>query len=174
MDDRDAFGKLVLKYQDTVFGTAWRILGNREDAEDAAQDTFLRAWRSLSRFDPDRPFRPWILRIAVNTALKIRSRRRDHARINELRSIERIPDIPARSPAQETGCREVQEMLERMVDQLPPESATLFQLRYGEELSLDEIARILGRRPGTLAVALHRIRERFRRILFGSDEEVKS
>ena len=73
--DRDAFARLAERHEEAVFRLAWRILRHREDAEDAAQETFLRAWRSLGRFDSRREFRPWLLRIAVNAALAMAEKR---------------------------------------------------------------------------------------------------
>ncbi|MCA9932242.1 MAG: sigma-70 family RNA polymerase sigma factor, partial [Anaerolineales bacterium] len=67
--DTAAFGTLVQRYQTAVFNTAYRLLGRRRDAEDAAQEAFLRAYRALTTFDAKRPFAPWIKRIAVNYCL---------------------------------------------------------------------------------------------------------
>jgi len=167
--DRDAFGALAVRHQDAVYATAWAILRSREDAEDAAQESFLRVWRGLVRFDPGRPFRPWILRVVANVALTARSRRRVHAELDE----SRVPDdrsggdLPAAAAA--ANRREMLDAVERITAELSPENAALFHLRYGEDLSIEEISRILDRRPGTLAVALHRIREHFRRALFGPE-----
>lgn len=172
--DRDAFGVLVLRYQDAVYAAAWAILKSREDAEDAAQESFLRAWRGLDRFDPTRPFRPWILRIVANVALTVRSRRRIHVELDETLDVsdDRAGgDLPAAAAA--ANRRELLDAVGRMTAELSPENAALFHLRYGEDLSIDEISRILDRRPGALAVALHRIRERFRRALFGPGNGVE-
>ncbi len=67
--DTAAFGLLMQRYQTAVFNTAYRLMGRRQDAEDATQEAFLRAYRALDRFDLKRPFAPWIKRIAVNVCL---------------------------------------------------------------------------------------------------------
>lgn len=164
--DRDAFARLAERHEEAVFRLAWRILRHREDAEDAAQETFLRAWRSLGRFDSRREFRPWLLRIAVNAALAMAEKRSLPQRNwGDEAPIESVPGPEGNSPLDQSARRELLEAVEDLVAGLPPEQAALFQLRYGENLSLEEIARIMDRKPGALATALHRLRERFQRAL---------
>ena len=74
--DREAFGVIVRRYQRRVFAVGIRMLRNRSDAEDLVQETFLRAYRALDRFEPDRPLAPWLYRIATNRALSSLGRRR--------------------------------------------------------------------------------------------------
>ncbi|GEM_PF-204358 len=172
---RDAFGVLLARYENAVFRLAWRILRAREDAEDAAQEAFLRAWRSLGHFDPARgTFRAWLLKIALNAALTESARRREHA--EEIQAggsdaIEAIPDDPARSPQAQAIRKQWLIAIERLAAQLPPESAALFHLRYGENLPVAEIAKILDRAPGTVAVALHRLRKRLRQTVLWNSKD---
>ncbi|MFH0793645.1 MAG: RNA polymerase sigma factor [bacterium] len=168
--DRSAFDELVVRHENSVFHLAWRILRRREDAEDVAQETFVRAWRSLGRFDQRREFRPWLLKIAVNAALSCAMRRRPEALQAGEEALEVLTEPEKRSPAAVASRRELLEVAARLTAQLPPEQAALFQLRYGEDLSCKEIAPILGKKPGAVAVALYRLRERLRRALFDFNE----
>jgi RNA polymerase sigma-70 factor (ECF subfamily) len=169
--DHDAFAELVTRHDNAVFQLAWRILRVREDAEDAAQETFLRAWRSLSRFDRSRKFHPWLMRIAANVAISAAQRRRSIVVIHDDRALESIPDVSHRSPDAFAARHETLEAIESILSDLPLESAALFQLRFGQELSIEDISVILKKKPGAVAVALHRLRERFRRAIFGAEDE---
>jgi len=169
--DHDAFASLVTHYENTVFRLVWRILRIREDAEDATQETFLRAWRSLSHFDRSRAFHPWLLRIAVNVAISVAHKRRGFTAIQDELALESIPDVPHRSPDSSAARHETLQAIQSIVAHLPPESAALFQLRFGQELSIEDISVILKKKPGAIAVALHRLRERFRRAIFGDKDE---
>jgi len=169
--DHHAFAEMVTRHDNAVFQLAWRILRVREDAEDAAQETFLRAWRSLSRFDRSRKFRPWLLRIAANVAISAAQRRRGIVVIHDDRALESIPDESQRSPDASLARRETLEAIKSLLADLPLESAALFQLRFGQELSIEDISVILKKNPGAIAVALHRLRERFRRAIFGAEDE---
>ncbi len=169
--DHDAFAGIVTRYENDVFQLVWRILRGREDAEDAAQETFLRAWRSLSQFDVSRKFRPWLLRIAANAALSAAHRRRAVPETQEHGILETISAAADRAPDACAARRETLELVQSLVDQMPPESAALFQLRFGQDLSIGDISVILNKKPGAVAVALHRMRKRFRRLIFGSGFE---
>lgn len=168
--DHDAFAGLVTRYENTVFRLAWRILRVHEDAEDATQETFLRAWRSLSRFDRCRKFQPWLLQIAVNVAINAAGQRSNHpvTHQDDL-EIESIPDVSHPSPADTAARHEILDTIQSLVAQLPPETAALFQLRFDQELSLKDISLILKKKPGTIAVALHRLRDHFRAAIFGTE-----
>lgn len=169
--DRDAFAGIISLYENAVYQLAWRILKRREDAEDATQETFLRAWRSLSSFDVKRPFRPWLLRIAANAALSAIQNRQDDAMIRNAADVDLIPEASSLAPDEKAIRREMLDAVNAVTGDLPPESAALFQLRFGQELPIDEIALILNKKPGTVAVALHRLRERLRRVVLGAKGE---
>jgi len=169
--DHDAFAEIVSRHENDVFQLVWRILRVREDAEDASQETFLRAWRSLSHFDRSRKFRPWLLRIAANVAISAAQRRRGIPAIQDDWRIETIPDVSGRSPDASAARHETLEAIQSIVAHLPPEGAALFQLRFGQGLSIEDISVILKKKPGAVAVALHRMRQRFRRLIFGSEDE---
>jgi RNA polymerase sigma-70 factor (ECF subfamily) len=170
--ERDAFGELVARHGGAVHRVAWRVLRSADDAEDAAQEAFVRAWRALPAFDQSREFRPWMLRIAANAAITMRSARRDHEPLDETDAAgEPLRpgglSAPGASPADVAQAREMLAMVHRAVGAMPADAAALFQLRYGEELTVEEISEVLGMRPNAVAVALHRLRGRIRRLVFG-------
>jgi RNA polymerase sigma-70 factor (ECF subfamily) len=159
--DTEAFAVIVRRYQSTLLGYLVRMLGDVEEAEDAAQEAFVKAYTSLGRYDPRRPFQPWLFRIATNTAI---SHQRSRSRRPATRLTEEHRDISP-TPQQVAESSEAEAHLERAVADLPSEARDLYDLRYRQELSVEDIGRIVGRRPNAIAVALHRLRARLRGIL---------
>ena len=144
---------LIERYQGVVFGLCYRMLGHRQDAEDAAQEAFLRALRSIAGFDATRPLRPWLLEIAANrcrTALTRRARRPPSAS----HSIEdRADPRPALADPDDLAGE-----LERGLQALRPEYRMVFTLFHEQNLSYDEIATAVSRPVGTVKTWLHRAR----------------
>jgi RNA polymerase sigma-70 factor (ECF subfamily) len=144
--------RLIERYQGVVFGLCIRMLGHRQDAEDAAQETFVRALRGLSGFESDRPLRPWLLGIAANrcrTALSRRARRPILAEVAE----ERV-DVGAGVSDPDDLAGELQ----RALDRLRPEYRMVFTLFHEQNLAYEEIGQSLGRPVGTVKTWLHRAR----------------
>jgi RNA polymerase sigma-70 factor (ECF subfamily) len=165
--DRTVFEHIVTRHEAALYRQAWWILRNREDAEDATQEAFVRAWRALPRFDPDRDLRPWLLTIVANVARTMRARRGPVIVADNAEEIlAGMPDPRALSPAAAAGGREIVAAVSEAVSALPPEAAAVFEMRYAHEMSVEEIARRVGKKPGTVAVSLHRLRERLRETLF--------
>jgi RNA polymerase sigma-70 factor (ECF subfamily) len=158
-----AFEEIVKRYQRRVYAVARRIVGRHDVADDVAQEAFLRAYRALDRFDLERPFGPWICRIAANLA------------INEVRSPEAreeaLPEghgeTPSRAADPLEGVLEVEarEVLGAALERLPAEQRAVFVLRSQEELSYREIAEALGISEGTVMSRLFRARQRLREAL---------
>ncbi len=151
--DPQAPGLLVDRYQGIVFGLCYRMMGHRQDAEDAAQEAFVRALRSIAGFDPRRPLRPWLLEIAANrcrTALARRARRPCAGSS----TIEDRPDPrpPLADPDDLAG------ELERGLAALRSEYRLVFTLFHEQNLSYEEIALALSRPVGTIKTWLHRAR----------------
>ena len=155
-----AFEEIVKRYQRRVYGTALRIVRRHDVADDVAQEAFLRAHQSLLRFDRERPFGPWICRIAANLAV-------NHVRSPEARE-EPLPERLGEAPAAGDGPlggvldREGREVLDRAMDALSPEQRAVFTLRVFEEMSYQEIAEALAISAGTVMSRLSRARERLR------------
>lgn len=153
--DEGAWQALVGAHQGAAFRLAYLLLGSADDAEDVAQEAFVRAFRSLDRFDADRPFRPWLLRIAANLA---HNRRRSMGRY--LAAVERLFRAESQPGAARDGHRlEQQEearLLWQAVGRLKPSDREVIYLRYFLDLPVDETASAIGVAPGTVKSRLHR------------------
>jgi len=160
--DTDAFVTLVARYQRTVFNVAYRMLGNAQDAEDIAQEVFLRAYQSIWRFDPSRPFFSWLYRIAVNSCLTARTRPRAVALTDEVAAS--LP-APTPSPEQQVLRDERQAAVQAAVARLAEHERALVALRYDADLSYDAIATTLGLPLGTVKTRLFRVRQRLAQLL---------
>ena len=158
--DARAYEALVRANEEIAFRVAYVITRNAADAEDAAQEGFLKAWRALGRFRPDAPLRPWLLRIVANEA---RNRRRSAGRREHLAlRVAASPGEAAPSPEEATiGADERRRLLEQL-EQLPEQARLVLACRYLLDLSEDETAAALGVRHGTVksrsARALARLR----------------
>jgi RNA polymerase sigma-70 factor (ECF subfamily) len=169
--DTDAFEDLVVENQDFVYNLALRTLGNAVEAEDVAQDAFVRAWLALPKFRRQAKFRTWLYRIVVNLCYNHFPRLR-----RELVTLvdEDIADIP--DTATETGlvvaveADEQRAFLHRKIDDLPDHYRMLISLRYQDELSYNEIATITNLPIGTVKTGLFRAKERLRKAMFELEE----
>lgn len=156
--DRDAFGRLALELAPSARRVARAILGSPEDADDAVQDALLSAWRAIDRYDPGRPFRPWLLRIVVNAATDLLRRR--IAR----RSAPLAPDLPAAgpSPERQAGRALLGERLTAALATLPERQRSAVVLFDVEGWSHAEIAELLGVAEGTVRSDVFRARRALR------------
>jgi RNA polymerase sigma-70 factor, ECF subfamily len=160
--DPAAYEELVRMYQDIAFRTACVIVGNAADAEEAAQDGFVKAYRALGRFREGLPFRPWLLRIVANEA---RNRRRAAWRRARLwsRAAEEVSGDAAPSPEATVMSAERREHLLAALSGLGEEHRAVLTCRYLVGLSEEETSTALGLRLGTVksrtARALTRLRE---------------
>lgn len=159
------FEDVVREHEAAIYGTALRILGDRDAALDAANQTFLKAYRSIASYDPSRPMKHWLLRIAVNEAITIgRARTRERARS--------APEseaalVPAATPTPEATAveREARDGIRAAVAALPDRYREVVVLRYFNELSVDEVAAVLGRSSSTVGVQLLRARQLLRKAM---------
>jgi RNA polymerase sigma-70 factor, ECF subfamily len=162
--DPDAFDQLVVRHQSAVFRAALAALRVREDAEEVAQDTFIRAWNALGRFRGDSSFRTWLLRIAWNRAI---SKRRGIA--GWLRRAMPIADVaePAAPAGQHAGVNnaELQAHAVRAIQALSPKLRDALLLVQSGEYQYDEIARMLGVPSGTVKWRVSEARRKVRRTL---------
>jgi RNA polymerase sigma-70 factor (ECF subfamily) len=163
--DTHAYEELVTAYQGIAFRTAYVIARNAADAEEAAQDGFVKAWRALGRFRAGAAFRPWLLQIVANEA---RNRRRSAGRRAHLalRAATEEPSGGA-APSPEAAFLDAQtrEALLAAVNELPEDQREVIALRYFVGLSEQEVAETLDVPPGTVksrsARALERLRESY-------------
>ena len=160
--DARAFEELVQPHREIVFRVAYLVTRNAADAEDAAQDALVKAWRHLGRFRAGSPLRPWLLRIAANEA---RNRRRGSGRAERLRlrAVAASPGEAAPSPEEAAVAAEERRRLLDALEQLPEQARLVLACRYLLELSEEETAAALAVRRGTVksrtARALERLRE---------------
>jgi RNA polymerase sigma-70 factor (ECF subfamily) len=158
-----AFEEIVRRYQRRVYAVALRIVRRHDVADDVAQEAFMRAHQALVSFDLERPFGPWICRIAANLAV-------NHVRSPRARE-EALPEghaeTPAVAPSPLEGVldREASAVLSKALEALPPEQRAVFVLRVYEEQSYKEIAEDLGLSMGTVMSRLSRAREKLREAL---------
>jgi RNA polymerase sigma factor (sigma-70 family) len=160
--DQSAYGELVQAYQGIAFRTAYVVVGDAAEAEDAAQEGFVKAFYAMSRFRPGAPFRPWILQNVANEA---RNRRRSAGRRTSLvmRSAADAPSGEAApSPEAATLLGEQREELLAVVNELREEDRLVIACRYFLELSEEETAAALGWRRGTVKSRLSRALGRLR------------
>jgi len=153
----DAFAELVERYQRPVFNLCYRMLGNEAEAEDAAQETFWRAYQSLHRYDDTRSFITWLLSIAAHYCIdQIRKRRMPQLSISLLPD-EAAPD-PLPGPEMSATRREEETLLHALLEKLAPQDRAAIILRYWHEMSEDEIAASLGLTVSAVKSRLHRAR----------------
>ena len=158
--DRDAFSKLVEAYQRPVFNLTYRMLGNVQEAEDAAQETFLRAYSRLDQYNSAHKFSTWILSIANNHSIdRLRKRRATFVSIDDnpvLQNLEDDEPRPESTAMRHEHARELQELLMN----LDPDYRTPLILRYWEELSYDEIAQTMNISISAVKSRLFRARQK--------------
>jgi RNA polymerase sigma-70 factor (ECF subfamily) len=156
--DRDAFAGLVRLHQRRAYLVARAIVTVHEDAEDAVQEGFVRAWQAIERFDPNLGFGAWVNRIVANAALDITRRRK-------VRSTEELNDAlqsPFRDPAQDA---ELKSRLAEALAQLPERARSVIVLHDIEGFTHVEIGEMLGIPGGTARSDLHHARQKLRALL---------
>lgn len=169
--DVSAFEALVRAHQEVCFRTAWICSGGADDAEDAAQEAFMKAFAALPRFRADAPFRPWLLTIVANEA---RNRRRSANRREALAL--RSPDAGVAgqgetSPEVAVLARERRSELLNALNRLPEADREVISYRYLLELSEVETAAVLGVPVGTAKSRLHRALSRLRELMAVAEGE---
>ena len=153
--DSMAFDQLMICAQRKVFATAWRFLGNEEDARDATQETFLRMHKYLHRFRPEQDFHGWLYRITINVCRDAARRRRPRdesfSSLEEAHDSDALVDLKMGATAEESIMRAEQlEMIRRALATLPEKERAALILRDMQGLSTEEVARALGSSPATV------------------------
>ncbi|MCC6805594.1 MAG: sigma-70 family RNA polymerase sigma factor [Anaerolineae bacterium] len=157
--DDAAYERLVREHQEAVFRLAYLFLGDADDAEDTAQEVFIRAHRSLERFDESRPLRPWLLSITANAA---RNRRRAFGRY--MHALRRLI-LPEQSVSVEAERALEAQALWQAVRRLSAVDQEVIYLRYFLELSVNEAAEAMNVEPGTVKSRLSRALSRLRDVI---------
>ncbi len=159
--DREAFGQLVVRHQRQVYHMVLRMLRNREDAEDIAQDAFVSAFEKLGDFRGKSSFRTWVITIALNRA-------RNLLRDNPPERSTELPESatsPSPDPLAVVEARQHMKLLEQAIASLPPKQRMTVLLRAQEGMSHKEIGRILGTSPGTSKANFHFAVSRLREVM---------
>ncbi|MBQ9980088.1 MAG: sigma-70 family RNA polymerase sigma factor [Oscillospiraceae bacterium] len=172
--DIDAFSELVRLHENRIYSLCLRMMGNPEDAQDAAQEAFIKAWEKLSTFRGDSAFSTWLYRLASNLCLDMiaaRNRRAASSLSDEDGSFLDTPDT-APLPQEELERRERLGALKAAMDTLPDEARTMLILREGQGLSYEEIGQVLNLPPGTVKSRLFRAREKLREELLSKNGNI--
>jgi RNA polymerase sigma-70 factor (ECF subfamily) len=171
----DAFGVLVLRHQDRLYNTVFRLVGNAEDAQDAVQEAFLHAYQSLERFQGGSQFFTWLYRIAVNSAISLRRKKKVLVRIDAGAGTK--PEVEPADPREQARPGHALEQAEQgrrvreALDRLSPEHRAVLVLKDMEGHKYESMARVLGVPVGTVRSRLHRARLELREILRQSETE---
>lgn len=166
--DHDAFRSLVERHTQAVFRLAWRITGNTIDAEDVVQETFLRAWKQLGKFDGRAAFGTWVHRIAANCSLdQIRSRKGKVEAADDSVTHDPLANLAHGGPSPERLAQsaEITGLLIPALDELTDMERTAFILRHYEGLPIFEISRVLGVETGAAKHSVFRAVQKLRRAL---------
>lgn len=169
--DRQAFEELVDMYKDKIYHLGYRMLGNSGEAEDVVQDTFLRVYMNLDRYDENQKFSTWIYRIATNLCIdRLRKRKPNYSLDAEMpdgEGADWYSMLPANqdTPEEETVLSETQHQIRKAIDTLPEKYKSVVILRYLHDLSLQEIGDVLKMPVTTVKTRVHRGREFLRKKL---------
>ncbi len=172
--DSAAFGELVRRYQERLYHTAFRLVDNAEDALDVVQEAFLSAYQSLGSFKGDSLFFTWLYRIAVNTAISLKRKKKAVVRIDGGRNGELLAEPPDPSDLSRPGHALEQEEQERRIKKalarLSPEHRAVLVMKDMEGQKYEAIAEALGVPIGTVRSRLHRARLELREVLEQTEE----
>ena len=172
--DADAYRVLVERHSRALFRLAFRMTGNESDAEDVVQESFLRAYRQLGKFDERATFGTWLYRIATNCSLDlVRSRKRRSERMApvdaELDGAAHDPllNVPASGPTPERSAlsSEVRERVAEAMNDLSATERTAFVLRHFEGMCIEDVSRVLECQPGAAKHSVFRAVQKLRRAL---------
>jgi RNA polymerase sigma-70 factor (ECF subfamily) len=159
--DRDAFRLLVERHSRSVFKVAYRVTGNTQDAEDVVQETFLKAYKQLDRFESRASFGTWIHRIAMNCAVDLLRARPKREQLEQMEALDDLGDAAATSPPLPSPERlmasaQVGARVNDAMNRLSPLERAAFVLRHFEGRSIDEISRALGIRENAAKHSIFR------------------
>jgi RNA polymerase sigma-70 factor (ECF subfamily) len=169
--DQDAFGEIVEIYKNSIYQLCYRMLGNRHEAEDIAQEAFIRAYVNIRSFNQNLKFSTWLFRIATNLCIdRLRKKKPDYyldAEVAGTEGLTMYSQVSSDSPLPETEVEslELQETVQKEILKLPEKYRSAIVLKYMEDMSLNEISEILELPLGTVKTRIHRGREALRQQL---------
>ena len=165
LGDKNAFEELVKRHQELVFSLAYKLTGNRELANDVAQEAFIRAWKAIQKFRGDSTFSTWIYRITVNTAWTLRKKAKKHYSLNIEDTQEPVVIDEKKDPEFLAINSDLSSVLKKALDQIPVEQRIIVELKNIEGRSHKEIAEYLDISVTAAKVRLHRAHQKLRYIL---------
>tara|TARA_B100001027_G_scaffold208333_1_gene173513 strand:+ start:125 stop:709 length:585 start_codon:yes stop_codon:yes gene_type:complete len=165
LGNKAAFEQLVIRHQDLVFSLAYKLTGNREMANDVAQEAFIRAWKAIEKFRGDSTFSTWIYRITVNTAWTLRRKAKKHNTINIDDTYEPVVIDEKKDPELVAINSDLSSVLINALDKIPIEQRIIVELKNIEGRSHKEIAEYLDISVTAAKVRLHRAHQKLRQIL---------
>ncbi|WP_246945420.1 RNA polymerase sigma factor SigW [Bacillus pinisoli] len=169
--DQNAFSEIVEIYKDKVYQLCYRMIGNSHEAEDLAQEAFIRAYINIESYHIDKKFSTWLYRIATNLSIdRIRKKKPDFfldAEVTGTDGLTLYSQLAADvdTPEEEVESLELQQTVQAAILKLPDKYRAVIVLKYIEELSLKEISDILGLPVSTIKTRMHRGREALRKHL---------
>ncbi len=163
--DTQAFSQIVQRYQAPVYNLAYRMLGNSADAEDAAQETFLRVFAQLKRYRPEQKFATWLLSIAAHYCIDRLRRRKFQWLSLDTETIQETLPASTPDPEETAFTHEREAQVQQLVQKLSPSSRAVVILKYWNDLEVDEIAAMTGDSVSSVKVKLFRARQAMAREL---------
>ena len=165
LGDKSAFEELVKRHQELVFSLSFKLTGNRELANDVAQEAFIRAWKAIGKFRGDSTFGTWIYRITVNTAWTLRKKAKKHYSLNIEDTQEPVVIYEKKDPELVAINSDLSLVLRKALNQIPLEQRIIVELKNIEGRSHKEIADYLDISVTAAKVRLHRAHQKLRNIL---------
>ena len=165
LGDKSAFEELVKRHQELVFSLSFKLTGNRELANDVAQEAFIRAWKAIGKFRGDSTFGTWIYRITVNTAWTLRKKAKKHYSLNIEDTQEPVVVDEKKDPELVAINSDLSLVLRMALNQIPLEQRIIVELKNIEGRSHREIADYLDISVTAAKVRLHRAHQKLRNIL---------
>ena len=165
LGDKSAFEELVKRHQELVFSLSFKLTGNRELANDVAQEAFIRAWKAIGKFRGDSTFGTWIYRITVNTAWTLRKKAKKHYSLNIEDTQEPVIVDEKKDPELVANNSDLSLVLRKALNQIPLEQRIIVELKNIEGRSHKEIADYLDISVTAAKVRLHRAHQKLRNIL---------
>ena len=165
LGDKSAFEELVKRHQDLVFSLSFKLTGNRELANDVAQEAFIRAWKAIDKFRGDSTFGTWIYRITVNTAWTLRKKAKKHYSLNIEDTQEPVVIDEKKDPELVAINSDLSVVLRKALNQIPLEQRIIVELKNIEGRSHKEIADYPDISVTAAKVRLHRAHQKLRNIL---------
>ncbi|MDQ1284402.1 MAG: polymerase sigma factor [Patescibacteria group bacterium] len=176
--DSERYGEIIERYQGKLFAYLYRLIGNREEAQDLLQDVFIKVYRNLRGYDADRKFSSWIYRIAHNEAvnhIKRKSLKRFVSWESVVSTKDKLESSSNEEGAQDAWVRkEISQEVNAAIDKLPAKYKQVLLLRYYSDNSYEEISEILGRPVNTVGTLINRAKRKLAEELESLKKDIQS